>query len=92
MLRILYLINMLLFKKIVNISLSLKQNLRLLSENIQKPPLYIYERKVNRSITQNILKVTGIKLKILGKESKLKFQLKILQLQFLTQLSLATKP
>ena len=37
-----------------------------------------YWRKVNRFIIQNTLKVTGITLEILGKESKLQFQLKIL--------------
>ena len=50
-----------------------------------------YWRKVNKFIIQNTFQVTGITLEILVKESKLKFQLKILQLQFLTQLSLTTE-
>ena len=40
---------------------------------------------------QNTLKLTGITLEVLGKDSTLYFQLNILQLQLLTQLSLTTE-
>ena len=48
-------------------------------------------RKVNTFIEQNTLLVTGLALKILEKESKLKFQSKI-ELRFLDQFILATEP
>ena len=90
------------FKKLVNINSNLQQNLGLLMVNKTQSLLKkkLLKKFINKKDTkyknnykiQNTLKVTGATLEILGKKSKLQFQLKILQLQFLTQLSLTTEP